>query len=173
MAEDKELKEFLNSLTVEELGQYNILNDDILHNYIYLEKVHKDNKLIAIGGIAKWYRLFPHLFFMVKTEYQSKGIGSQLGDKALEYANIHRLPFMVGAAKYSSPRSLKIIHKLGYRRVWDDGIIYYSVLLLNKRWSFIRILLKAFVPLYCSPLGKPIKYLKEIGRLSWKRTNLK
>lgn len=171
MVEDKELKEFLNNLTIEELGQYNILNDDIAHNYVYLEKVYRNNELIAIGGIAKWYRLFPHLFFMVKTEYQSQGIGSKLSNQALEYAYEHKIPFMVGAAKYSSPRSLKIIHKLGYRRIWDNGTIYYSVLLLNKRWCFIKILLKAFVPIYCSPLGKPIKYLKEIGRLFWKRTD--
>lgn len=161
--EDKEITAFLNNLTEQELSDYDILQDNILKNAVCIQKIYRDNKLVAIGGVANWYHMFPHTFYMVKTDYQSQGIGREIGKQTVDYAKDHKLPFMMAIVKMSNIRSFKIFKQLGYMRLYNDRKLYYSILLLDKRWDWFAQLLKLLLPIYNSPIGKIVKVFNGRG----------
>jgi RimJ/RimL family protein N-acetyltransferase len=161
--EDKEITEFLNNLTEQELSDYNILQDNILHNAVYMQKIYRDNKLVAIGGIANKWHMFPYSFHMVKTDYQSQGIGRDIGKNTVDYARDHKLPFVMTTVKMSNIRSFKIIQRLGCIHLYNDKNIYYSLILLDKRWIWFVRLLKIILPIYNSPIGRLVKVFNGRG----------
>lgn len=160
----EQIDKFISSLNAEELKYYDIQNDRILDTVIYVKGAYRDGELAGIGGIATWYRLFPHCFYMIKQSHQSQGIGSEFADACISYAK-GRLPFIVGSSKIENGRSIKIVKNRGYEKVWETHEDFYSILLLNIRYRWVKRFLQIAVPLYHSPLGYLIKPLKKIRRL--------
>lgn len=161
----KDLSAFLQSLTKKEMRYYNIYEDKIIETNFFMKGFYDDDRLVAVGGLAKWYRLFPHAFYMIKEEYQGRGIGTKFSELNLQYAIKKDMPFIFGSAKLDNIRSIKIITKLGYKKVWADNENYYSILLLKPNWAFVKVFLKIVLPIYSTPLGNWIKVLKKNKRL--------
>jgi GNAT superfamily N-acetyltransferase len=145
---DKEVSDFLDSLTIKELGDYDILTDNIESTSVFMSKVYRDGKLVAVGGIAKWYHLFYHTYFMVKSDYQSQGIGNEISQHIEEYAERHHLPYIIGAFRLSNAKSTRIHSTFGYEKVWSNGKAIYGIHLFNKKWSWFSYVLKRILPVY-------------------------
>lgn len=160
-----ELKRFIEGLTPNELTYYDIQNDKISETKLFIQGALDDDKLVGIGGVAVWYRCLPHLFFMIKEPYQGKGLGGIFARGNIEYANKHNLPFLFGSAKIKNVKSIKIVIGQGYREVYSDGENFYSILIFDKKYSFVKNALQIILPIYHTPIGKLVRLLKKIKRL--------
>ena len=160
-----EIINYLLTLTSKELEYYDIQNDKISETFIFARGAWDGEKLVGIGGLAVWYRCLVHLYFMVKQPYQGQGLGRQFAALNVEYARENNVPFLFGSAKLANVKSIKIVVNHGYEKVYDDGENYYSILLLNKKYAFVKFLLKIALPIYSTRIGKWIRLLKKIKRL--------
>jgi RimJ/RimL family protein N-acetyltransferase len=144
----KDVEEFLGTLTPQELRFYDIYRDNLFKNAVYIKGVWREGELVGIGGVAKWCGILPHLFFMIKENCQSQGMGSEIADSCMEFAKRHHYKFFAGIASKENVRSIYIIKKRGYERMWEDEIYFYSIKLFERKWFFMKALIKPMFMLY-------------------------
>jgi RimJ/RimL family protein N-acetyltransferase len=155
-----EIENYLLTLTSKELEYYDIQNDRIPETFIFAMGAWDSNKLVGIGGLAMWYGVLPHAFYMIKEAYQGNRLGSKFADLNVEFAKDNKLPFITGSAKVANTRSISIVKSHGYKKVWSDGENYFSILLLNRKYWPVKLFLRVMLPLYNSPLGNAVKVFR-------------
>jgi len=150
----EEIEPFFNSLTHEKelmrLPLKGILSSE------FITGVRVNDKLAGIAGIVKTQPLIPSCYFVVKSEYQGKGVGSKLGRDVLEYAkgNYSYLTlYTMETKKYEPARHL--YNKLGFRTFYPfyRKRIYQK---LNQCWMCLYFNRKGEVICKFLPLIYPL-----------------
>ena len=144
----KDIEIFIQSLTTKETEYYDIQNDHIPETFIYANGAWDDDKLVGIGGLAKWYKIFPHPFYMIKESHQGNRLGSRFADLNVAYAKEKGIPFLLGTVKNGNFRSMKIITNRGHEKICIVNGEYYNILVLDKKWGWIKIILRFLLPFY-------------------------
>ncbi len=160
-----QLHKFLKDLTDNELRYYDIQNDRIPETMFYINGAWDGDKLVGIGGLAVWYKTLPHLFFMIKEEYQGQGLGRKFSELNIEYAKTHNISFLFGSAKLKNTPSIKIVVNLGYKKVYSNGVDFFSILIIDKKAIWVKYFLRIIIPLYCTKLGDVARFLRK--RCNW------
>jgi RimJ/RimL family protein N-acetyltransferase len=126
-----ELNSFFESLTESELKYYKIKDDKVLDSLEYIQYYRNGNNIYGIGGIAKWYKVIPHTFYMLKENYQGRGIGKILALMNIEYAKKH-LTYLTTIVDKENIKAVKIADKTGFKLVGQDNSKYYYIKSFKK-----------------------------------------
>lgn len=153
----EEIKPFFDSLTVEEKFFEQPL--DIVLNAEFVTGVRSNNRLAGIGGITISYRIFPLCFYIVKSEFQGKGLGYEISQKIINFA-IDRYSFLLLVVNKVNTPALKLYHKSGFRIIHEHDDSYWMILSLNKRGEIISKFLPAIIRVYLSPVGSPLRRIR-------------
>jgi RimJ/RimL family protein N-acetyltransferase len=136
-----EVKNFIYSLTEDEKTFYDIQKDKVLESLIYIKGVRVDDKLVGIGGIARWYYIFPHAFYMVKTGYQGQGIGGILVDSNVIFAK-NNLKILLNVSDKANIRAVKLVAHRGFKVVGSDKFKNYCYFPLGCCDWFAKLVIK-------------------------------
>lgn len=137
----EELKDFINLLTDKETKFYNIYKDKVLNSLIYVKGLKYDGKLIGIGGIAKWYCILPHVFYMIKDEYQGQGLGRILVESNIKYAE-GNFKILLNVVDKANIRAVKLSVNHGFKVAGFDKLKIYCYYPLGKLDWFAKLAIK-------------------------------
>lgn len=154
----EEVKPFFNSLTVE-FRYFVAPVEEILDKAVFIKGVRINNELAGIGGITLSYRFFPLLFWVVKSEFQKKGIGYQLSENIINFAR-NRYSFLLLHVMKENVPAVKLYQKTGFRTCYEAGDRYRMYLPLNRKGSIICRFLPLIYAVYLSPLGKVVEGMR-------------
>ena len=155
----EEIRPFVDSLTVEE--KYFEQPLDILLNAEFVTGVRLADNLAGIGGITISYRIFPLCFYIVRSEFQGKGIGYEISRKIIRFAKT-RYSFLLLVTHKANISALKLYHKSGFRIVYKRGDSYWMFLPLNKRGGIIGKLLPLIIGIDLSPIGDIARLIRRL-----------
>ncbi|MBT9151418.1 MAG: hypothetical protein DDT40_01611 [candidate division WS2 bacterium] len=130
----EEIKPFYDSLAVEK-DQLRFPLEEILKSK-FIKGVRVDGKLAGIGGITLSYRLFPFCFWVVKSEFQRKGVGYEIAQGIISFARDKHSFLMLTASKGNTP-AINLYRKSGFRIIYRLDDIYWMFFPLNKRGGII------------------------------------
>ena len=150
----EEVRSFLNSLTVEE-KYFPCLRDAVM-SAEFITGVRINNELAGIGGITLSCRFFPLPFWVVKSEFQKKGIGYQLSENIIDFAR-NRYSFLLLHVMKENIPAVKLYQKTGFRTCYEAGDRYRMYLPLNRKGSIMCRFLPLIYMVYLSPLGKVLE----------------
>jgi RimJ/RimL family protein N-acetyltransferase len=121
-----ELSSFIRRLTEQETKYYDIRKEN-LKTFVYVNGYVANDRLVGVGGIAKYYYLIPHTFYMIKQEYQGCGIGSIFSLENMKYAE-KKYSFLVTIIEEGNVRAMKIAEHRGFKLALrrDTHSYYYK-----------------------------------------------
>ena len=134
----QEVEEFFQTLTPSELKYYNILDDNILDTMLYMRGIYDEKRLVGIGGISKWHGIFPHTFYMVKSDYQGQRHGDWLAKENVGFAK-RRLHILLTVVDKENIKAVKLALRNGFKVVGEDNNKYYCYLPLGF-WDWFSTL---------------------------------
>jgi RimJ/RimL family protein N-acetyltransferase len=108
-----EVRHLIDNLT-DELEYYDIREEDNLETAVLLNGYKVNGKLVGIGGIMKYYGLFPYTFYMIQKQYQGMGIGSLLADDNIAFAR-KKLPLLTTIVERGNTRAVRIAKRHGFK----------------------------------------------------------
>jgi len=154
----EEIKPFIDSLTVWKYFKQPL---DIVLNAEFITGVRIDNRLAGIGGITISYRIFPLCFYIVKSEFQRKGVGYEIAQEIISFAR-NKHSFLALTVSKENTAALKLYHKTGFRIAYKQGNSYWMFFPLNKRGEIIGRFLPLIIRVYLSPLGKVPRFIRRL-----------
>ena len=126
----REILKFGNSITQTELRYYDDFKVDfLLAHGVYIQGIRVDDTLVGIGGIYKTHGIHS-TFYMVKKEFQGRGIGNIITKNNIDYAKGHRIPFLFYICSSDNLPVIKSVKKYG-----DKEVLNYK----GKRYSYMPI----------------------------------
>lgn len=158
----EEIKPFIDSLTVWKYFKQPL---DIVLNAEFITGVRIDNSLAGIGGITISYRIFPLCFYIVKSEFQRKGVGYEIAQEIINFARNKYSFLMLTVSKENTP-AVNLYHKSGFRIIYRLDDIYWMFFPLNKRGEIIGRFLPLIIRLYLSPLGNVPRFIRRLSAQS-------
>lgn len=159
----EEIKPFIDSLTVEEKHFGQPL--DIVLNAEFVIGVRINNSLAGIGGITISYQTFPLCFYIVKSEFQRKGIGYKISQQIISFAK-NKYNFLTLTVNKKNTPALKLYHKSGFRIAYELENSYWMFFPLNKRGEIIGRFLPLIIRIYLSPLGNLPRLIRRLSSQS-------
>jgi GNAT superfamily N-acetyltransferase len=151
----EEIGPFCNSLTVEK--KYVTQPHEMALRAEFVTGVRINGELAGIGGLSRYYLLFPVSFYIVKAEFQRKGVGSQLMKNIIAYAAGMGYNYILSTINTENTPAVIMHLRGGYKTLYESGNEYRMGLPLNRKG---RIVCK-FLPLIFS-IGFPVR-----GALRW------
>jgi len=154
----KEAESFIAELTPKETKSFNIKSELTIRTSVFIKGVRNGNGLSAIGGIAKHYNLFYYPYYIVREEYQGKGIGSELANSNFEFAEKKGILLFVTSVDRQNTFSVYILNKQGYKVITSYKESDYTYVPFGKRGEVIAKLLPIIIRVYLSPFGNIFRY---------------
>lgn len=144
----KELFEFGDSITQEELRYYDDFRVDFLVEHgIYIKGIKLGDKLAGIGGIYKTHGI-NSTFHMVKKEFQGRGIGNFITKNNIEYAKGHNIPLLFHICSNNNIPMIKSVKKYGDKEVFNYKGKRYSSTAITFKGKIIGLFLPLAVRVY-------------------------
>jgi RimJ/RimL family protein N-acetyltransferase len=117
--------DFIASLSDSEKKFYDIGKDNVLDSLVYVQCYKDNSQIVGIGGIAKWRKCIPHTFYMIKEQYQGKGIGTEFAVNNVSYARRH-FKYIATIVDKPSVKAVKIAKRQGFKFIGEyDKKCYY------------------------------------------------
>ena len=111
----------------------------------FVTGIRVDNRLVAIGGLRRRFRVFRFAFRVIRTEFQRRGLSKQLKSDIDIYARERGYSFYMSSVKKENTRALDIFPKQGARIVYKGGTQYVLGWPLNRKGECIL----ALMPMIC------------------------
>ncbi len=102
-----------------------------------------DGKLVGIAGLNRYYYSFHFAFYMVRTEFQGKGLGKQLVNALIAYAREEGHSFLLISIHRENTPSLALCQRVGAKLMCEAGGRYRLGYYLNWRG---RVICMAVMP---------------------------
>ena len=154
----KEAESFIAELTPKETKSFNIESELTIRTSVFIKGIRNGSGLSAIGGIAKHYNLFYYPYYIVREEYQGKGIGSELANSNFEFAEKKGILLFVTSVDRQNTFSVYILKKQGYKVITSYKESDYTYVPFSKRGEVIAKLLPIIIRIYLSPFGNILRY---------------
>ena len=164
---ETEMRDFIASVTDDERRYYDVEPERIVHTSVFSKGIEVDRELVAVGGIARWYRLFHYPWYVVKTRYQGRGIGSQLVGDLFSFAEKHSITLLLVVVERENTASVKILNAQGCRKIVSKNSRDYVYRPFN-RWGELagRYVLPVVVRMYLSPVGGVLRVARRSRQLN-------
>jgi GNAT superfamily N-acetyltransferase len=144
----KELFEFGESVTQEELRYFDDFRVDFLVKHgIYIKGIKIGDKLAGIGGIYKTHGI-NSAFYMVKREFQGRGIGNYITKNNIDYAKRYNIPLLFYICSNDNAPMIKSVKKYGDKEVFNYKDKRYSYLPITFKGKIIGLFLPLAVRVY-------------------------
>lgn len=144
----KELLDFGSSVTREMLRYYDDFQVDfILEHCIYIKGIRVNGELAGIGGIYKTHGIHS-TFYMVKKEFQGRGIGNIITKNNLDYAKGNNISLLFYICSNDNVPIIKSVKKYGDREVFNYKGKRYSYVPITFTGKIIGLVLPLVVGLY-------------------------
>lgn len=145
----EEVRSFIGTLTNTEREYYSDIDaNSICRRAVYIVGVKKENVLMGIGGIISVHGVAYNAFYVVKTAYQSRGVGTQIATAYRHFARVAKLPLLLLIVSGDNTPAMKILKKLGGKMscVYNDK--QYSYIAKGVYGNILGWLLPVIIPLY-------------------------
>lgn len=162
----EEIKPFCDSLTIEK-EDFDPLRYAL--NAEFVVGVKRDGNLAGLGGVVRSYKYFHSCFWVVKSEFQRKGIGYEISQRIIDFAR-RRYSFLILSTLSKLTPAINLYIKSGFRFYYKKGDNYYMCLPLNKRGGFICKFLPLIMRAYLSPLGNIPCFLRRLSNQNKKQS---
>lgn len=149
---------FIDSMTVEERKYFDIDAERIINTSVFSQCILENNTTIAIGGIAKWYRVFKYPWYVVKQAKWGSGIGSKLAKDNIIWAKRHNIHMFITAVERANTASVKILNAQGYKKLASSDTQDYVYVPFDSIGDILGIyIVPILIRIYLSPVGNAIK----------------
>ena len=146
----EELDSFYNALTTEKkyFDQTPLKPPGTLE---FLTGVRIDNELVGIGGLARYFYFWHFTFWIVKVEFQRKGLSKQIANNLITYAKGRDYSFLLISVNKENTSSLASWLKMGAETLYYADNVYRMGCYLNWRGKvvckvIVRILFNIYFP---------------------------
>ena len=138
-----EILEFGKTITQDELKYYDDFDaKSIIQKGVYAKGIKINRRLIGIGGFMRTYGV-NNTFYMIKKEYQGKGLGNFITENNIAYAKRHKIPLLFYICSTANAPIIHAIKKYG-----DKEVCIHK----DKRYSYIGITNKGKLMGYFLPI---------------------
>ena len=152
-----EIAKFIDGLTANETKYYDIVDDNIINSVMMIKCLRNtDGTLIGIGGVAKWYKMFPHTFYMIKEEWQGQGIGNIFANNNIKFAK-NRLWGIFTIVDAGNIKAVKIADRHGIKLISRIDKRYYGYRSFSVIGDIVKLFFPVMIRIYESKLGRFIK----------------
>lgn len=157
----EEVKPFFDSLTAEETEYFGVSVEQILNTSAYIKGMRVDNKLAGIGGLRKSRGSLLFSFYMVKSEFQRRGIGNKFTEAFVQFAREKRRSFFLATVAKGNTAMIVMTQRQGYKIVYEADDTYWMFLPVTKRGQIIARFVPPLLRILFSPIGKPFRFISQ------------
>lgn len=154
----EEIEPFFSSLSTE-LKCFGVSVAEILKKSVYIRGVRVNGELAAVGSLRKFAWRLLLSTYMVKSEFQRRGIGNDLTRSFVRFSIRGRIPIILATVRKANAPMLTMTQRHGYRICNDLGDNYCMYLPLDWRGKLLGKFLPMLVGVYYSRLWKSLSLL--------------